>query len=42
MKRFILLMLVALFLISTSGCNAMKGVGTDIKNSGKHIENIGN
>jgi predicted small secreted protein len=42
MKRFSLLMLVVLFLmISTLGCNAMRGAGTDIKDTGKHIENIG-
>jgi predicted small secreted protein len=34
--------LVVLFLmISTLGCNAMRGAGTDIKDTGKHIENIG-
>lgn len=43
MKKFFLLMLVALFLtISTIGCNAMRGAGTDIKDTGRHIENIGN
>ena len=42
MKRVFLLMLVALFLSSSIlGCNAMRGVGTDIKDSGRHIENIG-
>jgi predicted small secreted protein len=42
MKRFSLLMFIALFLmISTIGCNAMRGAGTDIKNTGEHIENIG-
>jgi len=42
MKKFSLLMLVALFLmISTLGCNATRGAGTDIKNAGQHIENIG-
>ena len=42
MKRFSLLMLVALFLmVLTVGCNATRGAGTDIKNTGKHIENIG-
>ncbi|GEM_PF-3360093 len=43
MKKIYLLMLIALFImVSTSGCNAMRGVGTDIKDSGRHIENIGN
>ena len=42
MKRFSLLMLVALFLmISTLGCNATRGAGKDIENTGRHIENIG-
>lgn len=42
-KRFYLLMLAALILmVSTAGCNTMRGAGTDIKNTGKHIENIGN
>jgi len=43
MKRFTLLMLVALFLIvSTVGCNAARGAGKDISDTGKHISNIGN
>ncbi len=42
MKNFCLLILGALFLmVSTAGCNATRGAGTDIKNAGKHIENIG-
>ncbi len=42
MKKITLLILVASFLmISTLGCNTMRGIGTDIKDSGKHIENIG-
>lgn len=42
MKRFFLLMLGGLFLItSILGCNAARGAGTDIKNAGGHIENIG-
>ena len=42
MKKLTLLMLAVLILtISTVGCNAMRGVGTDIKDSGKHIEKIG-
>ena len=43
MKRISLLMLVALFLvISTLGCNATRGVGKDLSDTGKHIQNIGN
>ena len=43
MKRFSLLMLVAFFLmISTLGCNAVRGVGKDLSDTGKHIQNIGN
>jgi len=42
MKRFSLLILVVLFLmLSTAGCNAMRGAGTDIKNAGTSIENVG-
>ncbi len=42
MKNFSLLMLIALFLIiSTVGCNTLRGAGTDIKDTGKHIENVG-
>jgi predicted small secreted protein len=42
MKRFFLLILAGLFLtISILGCNALRGVGTDTKNAGGHIENIG-
>jgi len=42
MKKICLVTLVGLFLIiSIFGCNAARGVGTDIKNAGGHIENIG-
>ena len=42
MQKLTLLMLAVLFLIiSTVGCNATRGAGTDIKNAGVHIENIG-
>ncbi|MBF0523186.1 MAG: entericidin [Candidatus Omnitrophica bacterium] len=42
MKKFSLLMLAVLFLtISVAGCNTLRGAGTDIKNTGKHIENVG-
>jgi len=42
MKKFTLLMLVAMFImISTLGCNAARGAGKDLENTGKHIENIG-
>lgn len=36
---FILLAVIAM--ASLLGCNATRGAGTDIKNAGKHIENIG-
>lgn len=43
MKKLTLLMLVALLLtISTLGCNAARGVGKDIQDTGKHVSNIGN
>jgi predicted small secreted protein len=39
MNRFSLLMLVALFLmISTLGCNTIKGAGKDIENAGEGIQ----
>lgn len=42
MKRLTLLSLLLLMLmISLIGCNAMRGAGTDIKDAGKHIEDIG-
>jgi len=42
MKKFTLLSLVALVLMtSLLGCNAARGAGKDISDSGKHIENIG-
>jgi predicted small secreted protein len=42
MKKVSLLMLAALFLmISTVGCNAARGVGKDLSDTGKHMENIG-
>lgn len=42
MKRFYLLTLAVLFLmISTSGCNALRGAGEDISNAGGHIQEVG-
>ena len=42
MKKITLMSLLALFvMVSLLGCNMAKGAGTDIKNTGKHIENIG-
>lgn len=42
MKMISLSIIGALFLItSILGCNATRGVGTDIKDAGGHIENIG-
>ena len=42
MKKITLLMLVAVFLmISTVGCNAARGVGKDISDTGKHVQDIG-
>jgi len=35
-------MLAAVFLmISTVGCNAARGAGKDLEDTGKHIQNIG-
>ncbi len=42
MKRFILLNLLVLIIMALLlGCNMTRGAGTDIKNAGEHIENIG-
>ena len=42
MKKFYLLSLAALILMtSILGCNAARGLGKDISDTGKHIENIG-
>ncbi len=42
MKKFIILnLLVLIVMVSLLGCNAARGVGTDIKDAGGHIENIG-
>ena len=42
MKKFSLLGLLALSLmVFILGCNTARGVGTDIKDTGEHIENIG-
>ena len=42
MKRLTLLALVVAFLmIATVGCNAARGAGKDLEDTGKHIENIG-
>jgi predicted small secreted protein len=42
MKKLTLLSLLAVILMtSLLGCNAARGAGKDIENTGKHIENIG-
>ncbi len=42
MKKLTLLSLAAMILmVSILGCNAARGVGRDISDSGRHIENIG-
>ena len=42
MKRLSLLVLVVVFLmIATVGCNAARGVGKDLQDTGKHVSNIG-
>lgn len=42
MKKLTLLSLVAMILMtSILGCNAARGVGKDISDSGTHIQNIG-
>ena len=42
MKKFTLLSLLTLILMtSLLGCNAARGAGKDIQDTGKHIENIG-
>jgi len=42
MKKLTLLSLLALILMtSLLGCNAARGAGKDIEDTGKHIENIG-
>ncbi len=34
-------LLVLIVMVSFLGCNAMRGAGTDIKNAGGKIENVG-
>ena len=42
MKKFTLLMFAALFLMtSILGCNAFRGAGKDMSDTGKHIQNVG-
>jgi predicted small secreted protein len=42
MKKITLLSLVALVLvIALLGCNAFRGAGQDLSDTGKHIENVG-
>ena len=42
MKKLTLLVIAALFvMIATSGCNALRGAGTDLSDTGKHIEKAG-
>ncbi len=42
MKKLTLLGLAAMVLmISILGCNAFRGAGQDLSDTGKHIENVG-
>lgn len=42
MKKLTLLgLLVLILMTSLLGCNAMRGAGKDLSDTGQHIENIG-
>ncbi len=42
MKKFTLLSLIALILmVSLLGCNALRGAGKDISDTGGHIQDVG-
>ena len=42
MKKITLLSLIVLIvMVSLLGCNALRGAGTDIKNAGAKVENVG-
>lgn len=42
MKKLTLLSLIALILMtSLLGCNAMRGAGKDLSDTGKHMQNVG-
>ena len=42
MKKLTLLSLIALIVVtSLLGCNAFRGAGKDLSDTGKHIENAG-
>jgi len=42
MKKFSLLSLIALIAMTVLlGCNAFRGAGKDLSDTGKHIENVG-
>lgn len=42
MKRATILSLLSLIVMaSLVGCNALRGAGKDIENTGEHIENVG-
>ncbi|MCX5668515.1 MAG: entericidin [Candidatus Omnitrophica bacterium] len=42
MKKITLLSLVVLIsVIALLGCNAFRGAGKDLSDTGKHIENVG-
>ena len=42
MKKFTLFSLIAVILMtSLLGCNAFRGAGKDLSDTGKHIENVG-
>jgi predicted small secreted protein len=42
MKKITLMSLAALILMtSLLGCNAFRGAGKDLSDTGKHIENVG-
>ena len=43
MKKIALAILAVIFLTGAlAGCNAARGAGKDISDTGKHIQNIGN
>ena len=43
MKKIVLAILAVIFLTGAlAGCNATRGAGKDLSDTGKHIQNIGN
>ena len=40
-KAYVFILAATVLMVSILGCNALRGAGKDIEDSGEHIQNVG-